>query len=65
MVAALSGFRWPTCQPLIVSVGTSHYRQTRPARAIIADPVPLQFLLAYGPSARHPRQLQRAFDGIG
>ncbi len=50
MLAALQGhgFCWPTGrdQLLIVSVGTGHYRQPRPAHAIIADPAALQGLAA-------------------
>ena len=50
MLAALQGhgFRWPTGRDLllIVSVGTGHYRQPRPANAIIADPAALQGLAA-------------------
>lgn len=46
MLVALQGhgFCWPTGRDrlLIVSVGTGHYRQPRPARAIIADPAALQ-----------------------
>src|SRR5271166_7184249 len=48
MLAALQGhgFCWPTGrdQLLIVSVGTGHYRQPRPAHAIIADRAALQGL---------------------
>ena len=42
------GFRWPRGRDrlLIVSVGTGHYPQTRPARAIIGDPAALQGVAA-------------------
>jgi hypothetical protein len=50
MLAALQGhgFCWPTGRDrlLIISVGTGHYRQPRPAHAIIADPPALQGLTA-------------------
>jgi hypothetical protein len=50
MLAALQGhgFCWSTGRDrlLIVSVGTGHYRQPRPAHAIMADPAALQGLAA-------------------
>ena len=50
MLAALQGhgFCWPTGRDrlLIVSIGTGHYRQPRPAHTIIADPAALQGIAA-------------------
>jgi len=50
MLAALQGhgFCWPTGRErlLIVSIGTGHYRQPRPAHTIIADPAALQGIAA-------------------
>lgn len=50
MLAVLQGhgFCWPTGRDrlLIVSVGTGHYQQPRPAHAIVADPAALQGLAA-------------------
>jgi hypothetical protein len=50
MLAVLQGhgFCWPTGRDrlLIVSVGTGHYQQPRPAHAIMADPAALQGLAA-------------------
>ena len=50
MLAVLQGhgFCWPTGRDrlLIVSVGTGHYQQRRPAHAIVADPAALQGLAA-------------------
>lgn len=50
MIAALQGhgFCWPTGRDrmLLISVGTGHYQQPRPAHAIIADPAALQGIAA-------------------
>jgi hypothetical protein len=50
MLASLQGhgFCWPTGRDrlLIVSIGTGHYQQPRPAQAIMADPAALQGIAA-------------------